>query len=107
MFVKLNPFMPGDILDKCRLDLSYFFEYNFGIMHRFTKYYKEIYRGRFIEQLSFKYFLIIAFVGGISTKLSINSIVLPSTDRIVGRWRARRICSPAQSARRPGGRAGA
>ena len=64
-----NPFMPGDRLDQCRLDPSYF-ETNFGMKHKFAKYLKERCRKSSGEQSSFKCFLNIAFIREISLKLS-------------------------------------
>ena len=46
------------------------FENNFGMKHNFTKLLKESCRKSSDEELSFKYFLNIAFVGEISAKQS-------------------------------------
>ena len=51
---KLNPFMAGDLLDKCfmDLDLSYFWH---EFWHRFAKYLKERCRQSLDEQISIRY----------------------------------------------------
>ena len=53
--------MPGDLLDKSRLDFDAF-ENNFGINHKFTQYLKESCGFDFDHYFSFKYFLKIPWV---------------------------------------------